>query len=181
MDKKIIAMSGTHGVGKSVQAYNICAMLKKRGHNIVVLDELARECPFPINKEATNETQAWLICKQITRELELLQRYDYIIADRSVLDAYCYSEVAGRGDFIANNLLDYAIKHIKQYYRTLYVPDPDIFDYNVEDGVRDTDKVFRQDVHDKLIGVFEENNIDYLSLTNESQALLHILDNLEVK
>ena len=183
MNKRIIAISGAQGTGKSALAYNICAMLKKKGHNIIVLDELARECPFPINKDADAKTQAWLICQQVAKELELMQRYEYVIVDRSVIDAHCYNEVVHRGeDSIADELLAYIREHIATYYRHTYIPDPNIFNYNFEDGVRDTDETFRQDVHDTIINVMASTGLtNYTVITSESEALVHILDNLEVK
>ncbi len=181
MNKRVIAVSGAQGTGKSVLAYDICSTLKKKGLNIVVLDELARECPFKINKDAGDDTQAWLICKQISRELELLQKYDYIISDRSVIDAHCFgtiiSDTIGR-DFISSHLYRYAIEHIKTYYKNIYVPDPVIFNYNFEDGVRDTDEKFRLSVHNTVIETLSKEGIDYLLLRQEGDAINHMLSNL---
>lgn len=181
MNKRVIAVSGAQGTGKSVLAYEICAMLKKKGLNIVVLDELARECPFKINRDAGDDTQAWLICKQISKELELLQKYDYIISDRSVIDAHCFGIIVNKlvgGDFISSHLYRYAIEHIKMYYKTIYVPDPVIFNYNFEDGIRDTDEEFRLNVHNIVIETLTKEGIDHLLLRKEDDAINHLLSTL---
>lgn len=167
MDKKIIAISGTHGTGKTFLAYNLCVFLKKHGKNVVVLNELARESPFPINRECNDLTQIWLITKQITKELELYNRYEYIIVDRSVLDAYCYGLINNDSDWIYKHLYNYIINHINKFYKKLYILDPTSFNYNIEDGVRDTDDEFRINVHNTMVGVLNEANIPYINVFND--------------
>jgi len=166
-DKKIIAISGTHGTGKSTTAYSLCSILKKKGKNVVVLDELARESPFTINKEAKDTTHVWLAAKQITKELEYSNIYEYIITDRSVLDAFAYGSVLDTKDEWSFKYLEnYLVAHIKHYYKHLYILEPNAFNFNVVDGVRDNDAQFRKDVHDKLIDIYDRNNIKYTLVFN---------------
>jgi hypothetical protein len=159
MDKKIIAFSSTHGTGKSSSSYTIASKMKVVGYNVVVLDELARRSPFPINQGAGPKTQAWLMAKQITEELELSDRYDLVITDRGVFDAYCYSMVLGHTE-----LTDYAlplIQHVKTYYKHLYVLDHNSFSYHIADGVRDMDPRFRENVQLKILEVYRQYGVDY--------------------
>lgn len=173
MDKKIIAFSSTHGTAKSSQAYMLCAKMKMAGYNVVVLDELARKCPFPINKEGTDKTQTWLVCTQIKEELELVDKVDYLIVDRGVADAYCYDLVLSKGLFSATSFLsDYVLYHIKKYYKTIYVPDINSFSYQKNDGVRDMDKKFREDVYNKLLDFYNNPivNLPYKVIHNPEEV-----------
>jgi len=85
-----LALIGTHGVGKTTLAYDICALLKKQGRNVELVTEVARRCPFPVNEATTLEAQLWIQHAQIAAELEAAQRAEFVICDRAVLDNYCY-------------------------------------------------------------------------------------------
>jgi len=162
--KKIIAFSSTHGTGKTVASYDTCTMLKKLGKNVIVHDELARICPFPINQGAQHKSQSWLITKQISSELELIDKFDYIVTDRTVLDPYAYGK-ALRMPYIEDYLP--AIKnHINNYCYKIYVPEPTAFDYQIDDGVRDLDKEFRQLVFEEIISGYNKCGIEYLLITS---------------
>ena len=175
--KKIIAISGTYGCGKSSLAYSLCSFLKKQGKNVVVLNELARECPFDINQEAGDQTQVWLSCKQVTKELEYLygHGYEYVIADRSVLDSYCYGLSLNSTNHIFNELQNYLAAHIKKYYYKLYLLEPRAFNFNIEDGVRDTDENFRLTVHENLQKTFDEVGIEYKLIFDDVSVFLEFL------
>ena len=167
MNKKIIALSSTHGTGKSSLAYMLCAKMKLLGYNVVVLDELARRCPFEINKKSTSRTETWLICKQITEELELMSFYEYIIADRSLLDPFSYYiTLWGHDDVNLVGLKEYITHHIKLYYKSIYIPDITSFDYQLDDGVRDLDRDFRKAVYENLLKLYEELDIKYKIIYN---------------
>ncbi len=85
-----IALMGTHGVGKTTLAYDICARLKKAGQNVELVTEVARRSPFPVNEATTLEGQLWILHAQIAAELEAAQRAPHVLCDRAVLDNYCY-------------------------------------------------------------------------------------------
>jgi nicotinamide riboside kinase len=85
-----LALIGTHGVGKTTLAYEICSLLKKADHNVELVTEVARQSPFPVNAATTLEGQLWILHAQIAAELDAARRAPHVICDRSVLDNYCY-------------------------------------------------------------------------------------------
>lgn len=85
-----LALIGTHGVGKTTLAYEICSLLKKADHNVELVTEVARRSPFPINEATTFDGQLWILHAQIAQELDVSARALHQICDRSVLDIYCY-------------------------------------------------------------------------------------------
>ena len=164
--RKIVAISGTHGTGKSTIAYSLCTKLKMKGLNTLVLDELARKCPFPINKEAGVITPRWLICKQMVEEIELQRQCDYVIADRSVFDAYCYDLAIHGNDSSVASYANVIGDHITTFYKAIYVPNIHTHNFQIADGVRDMDKEFRQQVNDTILGVYKEFNIKHTIINN---------------
>ena len=85
-----LALIGTHGVGKTTLAYEICSLLKKSGENVEIVTEVARRSPFPVNAATTFEGQLWILHVQIAAELDASRRAPHVVCDRSVLDNYCY-------------------------------------------------------------------------------------------
>ena len=85
-----LALIGTHGVGKTTLAYEVCSLLKKAGTNVELVTEVARRSPFPVNAATTLEGQLWILHAQITAELDASRRGPHVVCDRSVLDNYCY-------------------------------------------------------------------------------------------
>lgn len=175
MNKKIIAVSAAQGCGKTNITYEIAGFLKKLGKNTVLINEKARECPFPINQTAENRTQSWIAMAQALKELEHMDRYEYVIADRSVLDPICYSLVIGEQDWICNKLIDYLVAHIDRYYKSLYVLDPVAFSFNTSDGVRDTDENFRMNVHDQMIALYDKYNVKYTYIRSSSDIFYNLV------
>ena len=63
------------------------------GYNVSCVLDSARDCPMPINKEATVESQFWILFEQIQKELEKKNKNpDILFCDRSVIDAQVYTE-----------------------------------------------------------------------------------------
>lgn len=169
MEKKIIALSACQGTGKTNLSYELASFLKKLGKNTVLINEKARECPFPINQKAENRTQTWIAMAQSIRELEHMDRYEYVIADRSVLDPLCYSSVIGEQDWICNKLVEYLVAHVDRYYKSLYVLDPVAFNFNINDGIRDTDEGFRTKVHEQMLSLYDKYNVRYKYIRSSSE------------
>jgi nicotinamide riboside kinase len=85
-----LALIGTHGVGKTTLAYEICSRMKKAGENVELVAEVARRSPFPVNAATTLEGQLWILHAQIAAELDASRSAANVVCDRSVLDNYCY-------------------------------------------------------------------------------------------
>jgi thymidylate kinase len=85
-----VALVGTHGVNKTTIAYELAGVLKRKGRSVELLTEIARECPLPLNEQATREAYQWIIARQVQLEIEKTPRADILICDRSVLDNFAY-------------------------------------------------------------------------------------------
>lgn len=149
-----LALIGTHGVGKTTLAYDVCALLKKQGQNVELVTEVARRCPFPVNEATTLEGQLWILHAQIASELDAAQRAPYVICDRSVLDNYCYLvNKCGRQPALERWLE----RWLESYELLVGVPlvresiyAEDFRQPTLADGFRATDRAFQQKI-DALI------------------------------
>ena len=164
MKTKYFAFSGTHGTGKSTQAYTLASHLKLRGKTVILLDELARECPFTINKEASIDTQLWILCAQVKRELELKGKYEYVICDRSVIDTLAYTYAVGL-HIDVGCWVDYTSYN----YHEVFFIDHKAFNFQIADGVRDLDPEFRENVSEYILDLYEEYNIPYHNIKEASE------------
>jgi thymidylate kinase len=146
-----LALIGTHGVGKTTLAYEICSLLKKADHNVELVTEVARRSPFPVNEATTLEGQLWILHAQIAAELDAAARAPHVICDRSVLDNYCYLV----NKFGRQHQLEAWLEWWMGTY-TLLVGVPPLADGIPPDGFRSENLEFQQRIHDLLTEMFDE-------------------------
>lgn len=146
-----LALIGTHGVGKTTLAYEICSLLKKADHNVELVTEVARRSPFPVNEATTLEGQLWILHAQIAAELEAAARGEQIICDRSALDNYAY---------LVNKFgRQYQLEHWLEWWMSTYsllVGVPPLADGIPPDGFRSENLEFQRKIHDLIGELFEE-------------------------
>ena len=140
-----ISFIGTHGIGKTTLAYELCNELKKRHLDVGFVDEIARRCPFPINEATSLEAQTWVLATTIARELELNKIYPNIICARSVIDNYVYLYHKFGHIPELHSLASYWVQTYDLLFRV-----PFTRRYLRPDGVRSTDLEFQEAIDQKL-------------------------------
>ena len=141
-----LALIGTHGVGKTTLAYEVCSLLKKSHHNVELVAEIARQSPFPVNAETTLEGQLWILHSQITAEIEAAQRAPIVVTDRAVLDNYCYLvNKFGRQPHLETWLAWWMATY------SVLIGVPIVEEGIPRDGFRSEDRAFQLRIHDLLI------------------------------
>jgi len=146
-----IALIGTHGVGKTTLAYEICSLLKKADHNVELVTEVARRSPFPVNEATTLDGQLWILHAQIAAELDAAARAPHVICDRSVLDNYCYLV----NKFGRQAQLESWLEWWMGTY-TLLVAVPPMADGIPPDGFRSENLEFQHRIHDLIEQMLDE-------------------------
>ena len=180
-----ICLTGSHGSGKSTLAYKICAELKKRGYNAVVISETARESPFPFGKGQSLETTFFIALRQAVKELEAIAHgYNYLVLDRGVCDSFLYSMAGreGEGSKTENALFKAFVEWMKGYDNVFFIKNDDGHQL-AEDGVRDTDEEFAARVQDLFDGFLKRHfpgKYRTFSYTDILTADVHVLPNGEV-
>jgi hypothetical protein len=148
-----VALVGTHGVNKTTIAYELAGVLKRRGKTVELLTEIARECPFPLNEQATRQAYQWIIAKQIQLEIEKLPRAEILVCDRAVLDNFAYyvRRFANTGDD-CRALQAYCRSWMKSYDLLVRLP---IKQALTSDGFRSTDVNFQRQIDSLCDELFE--------------------------
>ena len=141
-----LALIGTHGVGKTTLAYEICSLLKKAHYNVELVTEVARQSPFPVNAATTTEGQLWILHAQIAAELDAARRAPHVITDRAVLDNYCYLV----NKFGRQPQLEAWLAWWMDTYSILIGVPPIEADIPA-DGFRSEDRAFQKRIHDLLV------------------------------
>ncbi len=139
-----VALVGTHGVNKTTIAYELAGVLKRKGRTVELLTEIARECPFPLNEQATRDAYQWIIARQVQLELEKSPRADVLVCDRSVLDNFAYY-VRRYGDVgeEAEALGRYCHSWMRTYDLLVRLP---IVEALAADGFRSTNEDFQREI-----------------------------------
>jgi nicotinamide riboside kinase len=158
-----IAVIGTHGVGKTTLVHIIAAHLLKQGKSTCVVDEVVRDCPFPINERSTVDGGYWIVTEQISRELTAeAKKYEFIVCDRSAIDPVMYLNAH---DFKQHycDLKDFAMKWMQTYDLIIYVKPMDNSKI-MGDGFRDTNKRFQEKVDDEFNLCIDSLFLSYLKM-----------------
>jgi len=158
---KKIAVTGTHGSGKTTLCHQVCALLKEKQINTTVIEEKARSCPFPINEAATTDTEVWMIHTQIRAELEAkAKKYQAAVIDRCALDAIVYWHDRNTPHPYFDLLQRAAMQWVATEYDMIVLVEPssDTDEFAV-DAVRDSGIDYRNRIRDcfrDYIDMFED-------------------------
>ncbi len=148
-----VALVGTHGVNKTTIAYELAGMIKRKGGTVELLTEIARECPFPLNEQATRDAYQWIIARQVQLEIEKSPRAHVLICDRSVLDNFAYFvRRYGATEEYSKTLGAYCLAWMETYDLLVRFP---ITHPLTADGFRSTDASFQSEVDRLCDSLFE--------------------------
>ena len=156
---KKLAVIGTHGVVKTTLCQKLAEYAtKQQKRSVKQIGEIARDCPFPINKGMCFDSAEWIILKQILEEKESVFRkkvtnskhrqpsdLDLLICDRSSYDPYVYFKVLCKGQLGSNKVFQYALSHLWSYDLFVFVhPSGKEIE---DDGVRDRNMMLQYKIH----------------------------------
>ena len=85
-----IAFIGSHSVRKSNAVHAFASTVGRAGRSVEVGREVVRFNPLGLNEGATPEAQLWVLMAQVQQELELRNRAEVLVTDRSVVDNFAY-------------------------------------------------------------------------------------------
>ncbi|HET6745650.1 MAG TPA: AAA family ATPase [Candidatus Limnocylindria bacterium] len=137
-----IAFIGSHSVRKSNAVHAFASAIGRAGHSVEVGREVVRFNPLGINEGATPEAQLWVLMAQVQQELELRNRAEVLVTDRSVVDNFAYYlRVTGGADPFAVEPL---VRRWAQTYDLFVRLLPDVA--LLPDGVRSTSDAFRDEI-----------------------------------
>jgi nicotinamide riboside kinase len=168
-----LALIGTHGVGKTTLAFEICAQLKIAGYSVELVTEIARRSPFPVNESTTLESQLWILHQQIAIELEMTPRAQYVVCDRAVIDNYAYlSNKFDRQPYLEPMLAQW----MKSYDLLIHIPLRE--EKITADGFRSENVEFQRTIDGRVRSLirtspFAENIVEVVHLDAEAIGREH--------
>ena len=113
--RKKIAVIGAQGVGKT----SLVKEIIRRVPDSLLVREVARECPYPIDAQADFRTEMWMLAHAILAEKEsdFSDTAKTIITDRCVLDLAVYSRLVhlANPSKISRAELNFLLTTIKLY------------------------------------------------------------------
>jgi len=137
-----IAFIGSHSVRKSNAVHAFASTIGRTGVSVEVGREVIRFNPLGMNEAATPEAQLWVLMAQVQQELELRNRAEVLVTDRSVVDNFAYYlRVTDGAD-------PYAVEPLVRRWAQTYdlfvrlLPDVAL----LADGVRSTNDAFRDEI-----------------------------------
>jgi thymidylate kinase len=158
---KVISFTGAQGTGKTTMRTLLVNKLLSNGCSIInnyvgVKESISRDAAgegFPINLEATFESQYYMTCKYIEADLMTRKRaehlnVDYVIVDRSIFDVLPYSKLCSRLSILEYKIIeDMVLNHLQLYkVDSLIYCEP--LDIIVRDENRSDDKEYQAKVDD---------------------------------
>jgi nicotinamide riboside kinase len=89
-----ILVTGAFSTGKSTLVEYLASNLKERW-SVSVVPDVARQCPFALNRAQEEEGTMWLLAKQLSNELEISRNPpDVLLCDRGIPDIMSHLEEA---------------------------------------------------------------------------------------
>lgn len=147
-----IAFIGSHSVRKSNAVHAFASTIGRAGRSVEVGREVVRFNPLGLNEGATPEAQLWVLMAQVQQELELRNRAEVLVTDRSVVDNFAYfmRVTDGADPFGVEPLIRGWSPTYDLFVRLL----PDVA--LQPDGVRSTNDAFRDEVEAILDRILPE-------------------------
>ena len=148
-----IAFSGTYGTNKTISALNKAKELKLKYPTKTVGTLTNNPINYSLlNKKATIESQLQVFRKQLSEEIEMANRFDILVCDRSIFDIVVYTWwLDSKAGFIVFKI---AIKMVDTY-DTIYFKRLKNNNYLFNNKLRDmTDIEFREYIDTRLEYIF---------------------------
>jgi len=175
-----IAIIGTHSTGKTTLGRMLAEKLTTLKYSVNYLNELARECPFPINEATNFEAQKWILDNQFKLEEEMHSPNGFLICDRATLDNFAYMQRASKGLDI-RSYEKKATEHMSSYDFIFKTKKLDL--EAEEDGVRSINDDFRDEIDNLISELLKKHKINYFELSSTVDYNVHlefILDRLQL-
>lgn len=171
-----IAIIGAHSTGKTTLVQKLQDTLRATDKEVIIVQELVRYCPFPINEATTIDAQKWIMDNQIAKENEIDHIGKILITDRATIDNFAYlHRVADTNT--AREYENIAFEHGKTYDLIFKTQKLDI--RAEDDGVRTIDEDFRTLI-DTLIHTFlQKHRVQFIPLRATTDYDIHVADIVE--
>ncbi len=160
-----IAISGAQSTGKTTLLNAIKKDFRRNGmlQKYTFFDELTRKIHqegIKINEDGNNLTQLLTLNVHVNNIV-----HNNFVSDRSIIDAVCYTHYLYSEDKVSEWVMNYANNALKEivylYDRIYYLPNEIPIE---DDGVRSSNKNFRDDIVELFEYYIQEYNLPVITL-----------------
>ena len=161
-----VGVMGAHGTGKTTISEAAAAEMVKYYPRTALIQEQARECPYPVNRDMTIKSQRWLFGRQIAVEHMAAQDAEILVCDRTIMDPLVYATWLmehGHNEIapFLNVAMPFALDYMGSYSALVWCRPNGLGP--IDDGFRDTDPNFQYEID----AIFERFVIGYGLPVNE--------------
>lgn len=150
----LVSIIGAQGTGKTTLVSDIHDYLSVEKNTYVIINEIARLCPFPIGKMSGKQSQDWIINTQKYFENNCYNMRCPVITDRNMIDNYAhYIYWVGKDEAIENELISRYRRNDRIYLMPVNSA------YLVHDGVRPTDPKFQLEINSIILHILDKLKI----------------------
>lgn len=167
MTKKI-AITGTHGVGKTTLANSLTNSFENL--KVILNSKIARTLiknGYPLGREATTESYIQYVIAQLRAE-QTAEECDLFISDRTLLDPLAYALVNREyvGSSVSSSTIEMLkmiwLLELKQYDLYVFVP----IEFSMQaDGIRPEGEDYRKRVEMQIYSLLNEYKVNYITVT----------------
>lgn len=180
-----IWISGGPGVGKTALIHGLIGELKWRDKTVEWIDEVIRDCPFPIDKEAGFKTEMWVIEHQHYRELSKLKHMpQFLLCDRGMLDQAVYGTMLFDGKKMSEKEYRIILRTVLDWMKTYdfgIVVSPTAKEITT-DGFRATEKDYQWEMHNYFLGVLNAIGAEYVVIKgSHEERIKQVVEHLKKK
>lgn len=175
-------ISGGPGVGKTALIHGLIGELKYRDKTVEWIDEVIRDCPYPVDKGADFKTEMWVVEHQHLREIQKLRHMpQFLLCDRGMLDQAVYGTMLFNDKKLSEKEYNILIRSVLDWMKT--------YDFGIvacpsereitSDGFRATDKNYQWEMHNYFINVLDALGAEYVVISGSheeriKQAIGHL-------
>ena len=155
-----VGVMGAHGTGKTTMAGAAAEEMVKNYPRTALIQEQARECPYPVNMDMTLKSQRWLFGRQISIEHIAARDAEILVCDRTIVDPLVYATWLmehGHNEIspFLNVAMPFALEYVESYSAMVWCrPNGSP---PVDDGFRDMNPDFQYEID----AIFERFVIGY--------------------
>jgi thymidylate kinase len=168
-----IALTGSHGTGKSTLSEYLKAQVEKRGLSAEITSEAPRHiCDLVGDNEYFRRgknsllKQSLISIGQLALERQCLDSIDVQICDRTLMDHLAYSLNLFEDEIREDDFLEvyehFISMHCRSYDKIFYLP---IEFKPVDDGVREADEAFQAEIDRLLVSLFKKHGMELETVT----------------
>lgn len=170
MKKVYIGLTGTHSTGKTTLIKPLISILgsgiyKDVETPIIPITGISRlvQSRYNIQINESGGVAAQTKIEQLYGDMEFMYTAYSKIADRTVVDRAAYARYGKLPPEVQHSLYDASLRKAAEHYSHIFYLPPEI--PLIEDGVRSTDKKFRDEVDKHIQDILREYNIPFTTIT----------------